>query len=95
MRAFLLPTSEPCLSPRLVSRQGHEGIVHALHVKSIGVGSAVDNNWSIRAEYRYTDYGNVSYAFPSTSVLTGYSVSKRITDNMAAVGFSYKFNLGP
>jgi outer membrane immunogenic protein len=58
-----------------------------------GIEYAIDNNWSIRAEYRYTDYGNVSYAFPSTSVLTGYSVSKCITDNMATGGFSYKFDM--
>ena len=56
-----------------------------------GVEYAFTNNWSLRAEYRYTDFGN------NTDVLTnstgsGVAVRHRITDNRVQAGFSYKFD---
>jgi outer membrane immunogenic protein len=57
-----------------------------------GIEYAVTNNWSIRTEYRYTDYGTVSY--PS-EVEPGLDISKCITDNIVTVGFSYKFDWAP
>jgi outer membrane immunogenic protein len=56
-----------------------------------GVEYAITNNWSLRAEYRYTDYGN------STNVLvnnTGSALATRSrdTDNRVQAGFSYKFD---
>ncbi len=56
-----------------------------------GVEYALDNNWSIRAEYRYTDYGTFSEYSPTA---LGASVNKRETDNKVQAGFSYKFDLG-
>ena len=56
-----------------------------------GAEYAVTNNVSLRAEYRYTDFGN------NTDVLTnstgaGVAVRHRITDNRVQAGFSYKFD---
>jgi outer membrane immunogenic protein len=51
-----------------------------------GVEYAVTNNWSVRAEYRYTDYGRFSdavFAFP---------LNHHSTDNRVQAGFSYKFD---
>jgi outer membrane immunogenic protein len=55
-----------------------------------GVEYAITNNWSLRAEYRYTDYGH------TTNVLfngTGgaFAVRSHDTDNRVQAGFSYKF----
>ncbi len=55
-----------------------------------GIEYALDNNWSIRAEYRYTDFGRFSEYSPTALVST---VSQRETDNRVQVGFSYKFDL--
>lgn len=52
-----------------------------------GVEYAISNNWSLRAEYRYTDFGSYSDIGP-----TGVSINKRDTDNRVEAGFSYKFD---
>jgi outer membrane immunogenic protein len=59
-----------------------------------GIEYAIVNNWSVRAEYRYTDYGSFYVPLVYTS---GDDFTARIheTDNRAEVGFSYNFNLGP
>jgi outer membrane immunogenic protein len=55
-----------------------------------GVEYAVTNNWSVRAEYRYTDFGNM------TDVIGPVAIRHRETDNRVQAGFSYRFNtLGP
>jgi outer membrane immunogenic protein len=62
-----------------------------------GLEYAVTNNWSIRAEYRYTDFG------PSNNVLVnsfpgfngdflGARVHTNLIENRVQVGFSYKFD---
>jgi outer membrane immunogenic protein len=51
-----------------------------------GIEYAIDNNWSVRAEYRYTDYGTVTD-------WVGDTVTQHIRDNRVQVGFSYKFDL--
>jgi outer membrane immunogenic protein len=51
-----------------------------------GIEYAITNNWSIRAEYRYTDYGRY------TDILT-VPVSHHPTDNRVMAGFSYKFDM--
>jgi outer membrane immunogenic protein len=56
-----------------------------------GVEYAVTNNWSIRAEYRYSDFGRITD--PLTASIAGDSVSRHETDNRAEVGFSYKFDM--
>jgi outer membrane immunogenic protein len=63
-----------------------------------GLEYAVTNNWSIRAEYRYTDFGNTTThlvnAFPV--LLSGdfinASVHRNLAENRVEVGFSYKFD---
>jgi outer membrane immunogenic protein len=63
-----------------------------------GVEYAIDNNWSIRAEYRYTDYGTNSFFLPnSTGTIPGgpYTVRAHDTDNKVQAGFSYKFDMAP
>lgn len=56
-----------------------------------GIEYALDPNWSVRAEYRYTDYG--SYDFPLFNTDPGDAVRLRNTDNRVEAGFSYKFDL--
>jgi outer membrane immunogenic protein len=54
-----------------------------------GIEYAITNNWSIRAEYRYTDYGRYTDAL-------AVPVSHHPTDNRVMAGFSYKFDMfGP
>ncbi len=55
-----------------------------------GIEYAIDNNWSVRAEYRYTDYGSIS-DYPVT--VANDTVSQHIRDNRIQVGFSYKFDM--
>ncbi|QXX73539.1 outer membrane protein [Methylovirgula sp. HY1] len=52
-----------------------------------GVEYALDNNWSVRAEYRYTDYGTY-YDFPA-----GVAAYNHDNDNRVQIGFSYKFDM--
>ncbi len=62
-----------------------------------GLEYAITNNWSVRAEYRYTDFG------PSNNVLAnsfpgfngdflGATVHTNLIENRVQVGFSYKFD---
>jgi outer membrane immunogenic protein len=52
-----------------------------------GLEYAVTNNWSIRAEYRYTDYGRY------TDTPFGVPVINHPTDHRVMAGFSYKFDM--
>ena len=56
-----------------------------------GIEYAITNNWSVRAEYRYTDFGTFS---DNLGVATGGAVNVRHkeTDNRVQAGFSYKFD---
>jgi outer membrane immunogenic protein len=59
-----------------------------------GIEYAITNNWSVRAEYRYSDFGHYSdYPFVALTVPAGISgwVQHHLTENQAQVGFSYKF----
>jgi outer membrane immunogenic protein len=56
-----------------------------------GLEYAIDNNWSVRAEYRYTDYGHITDS-PVFSDVDGF-VSHHIRDNRVQAGFSYKFDM--
>ena len=61
-----------------------------------GLEYAVTNNWSIRAEYRYTDFGHSTiYATSFDSVVLGSAgafINRHFTENRVQVGFSYKFD---
>lgn len=51
-----------------------------------GVEYAIDNNWSVRAEYRYTDYGRFNVGFFPLG-----SANTRFRENAVRVGVSYRF----
>lgn len=56
-----------------------------------GVEYAFTNNWSVRAEYRYTDFG--SYTNNLANATAGVvNVRQRETDNRVQAGISYHFN---
>jgi outer membrane immunogenic protein len=52
-----------------------------------GVEYAITNNWSVRGEYRYTDYGRMT----DTPILANVTTHHQ-TDNRVQIGFSYKFD---
>jgi outer membrane immunogenic protein len=56
-----------------------------------GIEYAITNNWSLRAEYRYTDYGHIEDVLFNS---TGGTLAVRTheTDNRVQGGFSYKFD---
>lgn len=59
---------------------------------TVGAGAeyAIDDHWSVRAEYRYDDYGSYSEVLANS---TGgvYDARHRETVQRIAAGFSYKF----
>ncbi len=57
-----------------------------------GVEYAITNNWSIRAEYRHTDFGKVTNVL-ATSTGAGVAARTREVDNRVQAGFSYKFDM--
>jgi outer membrane immunogenic protein len=57
-----------------------------------GIEYAITNNWSIGAEYRYSDFGR-SPDFPFPFLTNGTVVfTHHLTQNQVQAGFSYKFN---
>jgi len=57
-----------------------------------GIEFAVNNNWSVRAEYRYSNFG---YFYDGTIVFPSVFQSHSWTQNQIQVGFSYKFTSAP
>ncbi|PNG24521.1 outer membrane protein [Methylocella silvestris] len=58
-----------------------------------GVEYAVTNNWSIRAEYRYSNFGNATlYPASLAGFDNGPYVNRKFNVNQVQVGFSYKFD---
>ncbi len=56
-----------------------------------GVEYAVTNNFSLRAEYRFSDFGNYTDILGGTTA-GGVAVRHRDTENRVQGGFSYKFD---
>jgi outer membrane immunogenic protein len=59
-----------------------------------GLEYAFSPNWTLRAEYRYYDFGTVNRAIPNPPVVGGvtpWKVAK--TDNTFRVGLAYKFGV--
>jgi outer membrane immunogenic protein len=54
-----------------------------------GVEYAITNNWSVRGEYRYTDFGHQTDALPAVAA----SVDHHEIEHAVRVGFSYKFEM--
>jgi outer membrane immunogenic protein len=60
-----------------------------------GIEYAVTDNWSVRGEYRYTDFGHLTDATPLLFGL-GSTATHHETENAVRAGFSYKFDaFGP
>ena len=59
-----------------------------------GIDYALTYNWSLRAEYRYSDFGSF---IDKSSILSGgaffpnTNLNRHLTPNQAQAGFSYKF----
>jgi outer membrane immunogenic protein len=53
-----------------------------------GVEYALTNNWSLRGEYRYHDFGTKNYAIPSPG---GQGTDVHLTASTATIGLNYKF----
>ncbi len=56
-----------------------------------GIEYAFEGNFSVRAEYRYTDFGSSTTTL-GASTAGGVSVRQRDTDQRVQGGFSYKFD---
>ena len=56
-----------------------------------GVEYAITNNWSLRAEYRYTDFGRYTDVLGGATN-GGVAVRHHEVDNRVQGGFSYKFD---
>lgn len=56
-----------------------------------GIEYALTGNWSLRAEYRYTDFGHLTDPTPFVFGL-GTTVTHHETENAVRAGFSYKFD---
>jgi len=55
-----------------------------------GIEYALTNNWSIRAEYRFSDFGTINRGavFPEGGFFNGH---RRLEENQVQAGISYKF----
>jgi outer membrane immunogenic protein len=58
-----------------------------------GIEYAIDPQWSVRIEYRYTELGTYNVFLANT--YPGDFVNLKIVDDAVTVGASYKFDLGP
>jgi len=56
-----------------------------------GLEYAIDDNWSLRAEYRYANFG----FFYDTPIVYFVTQTHHWTENQVKVGFSYKFTAPP
>jgi outer membrane immunogenic protein len=56
-----------------------------------GIEYALTPNWLIRGEYRFADFGHLSYATPFTFGF-GSFINLHQTENAVRAGFSYKFD---
>ena len=61
-------------------------------VLGAGIETFVWNNWTVKLEYLYIDFGNVGAAtFAGITPIALVTGSSRLTDNIVRVGFNYHF----
>ena len=60
-----------------------------------GVEYAINNRWSARAEYRYSDFGHLAIATDPSAVGAVFAVDRQLDQHQVQVGFSYKLFAGP
>jgi outer membrane immunogenic protein len=58
-----------------------------------GIQYAVTNNWSVRGEYRYTDFGSINNGL--TAATAFFNGGRQLRQNQVQVGFDYKFDWFP
>ena len=56
-----------------------------------GLEYAVNNHWSLRGEYRYTDFGHIAIATDPSAVGAAFALDRKLEQHQVQVGFSYKF----
>jgi outer membrane immunogenic protein len=59
-----------------------------------GIEYAITDNWWVRAEYRYSNFGTTTdYPFPDVLPTGGFvSAQHHLTENQVQAGFSYRFD---
>ncbi|HXW71112.1 MAG TPA: TonB-dependent siderophore receptor [Methylocella sp.] len=57
-----------------------------------GVEYAINNNWSVEAEYRYSDFGHITDLTVPGVVGTFETGNRQLSQNQVQVGFSYNFD---
>jgi outer membrane immunogenic protein len=59
-----------------------------------GLEYAITNNWQVRAEYRYSDFGRYTDSFASVVLPAVFQSTSghHLTENQVQAGFSYKFD---
>ncbi|BDV38839.1 TonB-dependent siderophore receptor [Methylocystis bryophila] len=60
-----------------------------------GLDYAINNRWSARAEYRYSDFGRLAIATDPSAVGAVFAVDRQLDQHQLQVGFSYKLFAGP
>lgn len=56
-----------------------------------GVETLLWNNWLLRAEYRYADYGNINHTFFADVPVDQVVVTQSLKTNTGLLGLAYKF----
>ena len=81
------------VSIRAIRDRAYDQVSHTHAGWTVGGGIeyAVTDNWSVRAEYRYTDFGHLTDITPFVFGI-GSTVTHHETENAVRAGFSYKFD---
>jgi opacity protein-like surface antigen len=58
-----------------------------------GIEYAITNNWSIRAEYRFSDFGTIREGLGLPTGGRFFNEHRRLQENQVQAGFSYKFDI--
>jgi outer membrane immunogenic protein len=56
-----------------------------------GIETLLWNNWLLRAEYRYADYGSINHTFFAGSGIDEVAMSQSLKTNIGLIGVGYKF----
>ena len=56
-----------------------------------GIEARLWNNWLLRAEYRYADYGTIAHTFFAGSNIDEVAMEAAVKSNTALLGIAYKF----
>jgi len=60
-----------------------------------GLDYAINNSWSARLEYRYTDFGNLGISTDPSAIGAAFALDRRLDQHQVQVGFSYKLFADP